>query len=209
MKHPLKSLIRIALIATYPLLAVSVLAFGGLTFTVAFVAEFTVENKTDKPIAITPVGTIGKQGDRHPLPVCMWSFLPIWSAQRGGFDIPPGESIDIIYDMDDINFSEIVVHDQDGERGQLVVNSNPTNNQYHAPAQKRFVIDDLDSLAAIPEPVRKASRDAQVRTSVPWIFLGVLFGPWIAFILLSWLNRSFGKTNAMQTHVATATRNAE
>lgn len=203
--QPLNSLVRIALIATYPLLLVSMLAFMGLLFGGAFVAKFTVENKTDKPIVVTPIGTVGNQGDRYPLPVYIWPLPPIWSSKRGGFDISPGESIEIIYDMDDINFSEIVVHDSDGERGQLVVNPNPTDNQYHAPAQKHFIIDDLESLAAVPAPVRNASSDAQIPTNAPWIILGVLFGPWILFVVLSWLNRFSRTSNVPRQRVANGT----
>lgn len=185
---PNRLLIRVALAATYPLLAVSMLAFFGLLLHSAFVVEFTVENKTDQPIVVTPIGAVGKQGDRHPLPVYVWSSPPLQSSQRGGFKIPPGKSLDIMYDMDDINFSEIVVHDHHGERGQLIVNHNPTIRRYHAPAQTHFVIDDLDELAAVPGPVRNASRDAQPPTNTPYIILSVILGPWIVFAMLSWLS---------------------
>ena len=70
---------------------------------------------------------------------------------------------------DDINFSEIVVHDRDGERGQLIVNPNPTQNQYGAPEQTHFVIDDMDSLAPVPEAVRHAAREAQRPNNFAWI----------------------------------------
>ena len=204
--HPLKSLVRIALFVTYPFLAISMLAFVGLCFGGAFVAQFTVENKTDRAIVVTPIGTVGEKGARYPLPVYMWPFPAIASVQRGGFEIPPGESIDIMYDMDDINFSEIVVHDRNGQRGQLVVNPNPTQNQYRAPAQKHFPIDDLDSLVDVPASVRNASRDAQIPTTAPWRLLGMLFAPWLAFALLSWLNRSLGKSDATRTPVVAETQ---
>jgi hypothetical protein len=173
-----QSLIRIALLATYPFLAVSLLTFFGLGLGFAFIEEFTVENRTSDVIVVTPVGTVGKQGHRHSLPVYMWAFPPIWSAQRGGFEIPPGESIEILYDMDDINFSEIVVHDRAGEIGQLVVNSDPTERQYHAPAQRHFVIDDLDSLVAVPGPVRDAARRAQAPIRAPCSSFSTRVGRW-------------------------------
>ncbi|NOX52961.1 MAG: hypothetical protein GXP27_00685 [Planctomycetes bacterium] len=203
--HPLHLLIRIALIATYPLLAVSILAFIGLSFGGAFVAQFSIENKTDKTIFVTPVGTVGGEGNRHPLRVYMWPFPPISSAQRGGFEVPPNKSVAIIYDMDDINFSEIVVHDHGGERGQLVANPNPTQNQYHPPTKKHFVVDDLDSLVPVPGPVRKAAREAQLPTIAPWIEAGVLVVPWVAFAVLSWLDRSWGKSNAGRKRVVSGT----
>jgi hypothetical protein len=191
--HLPKLLIRLALMATCPLLAVSMLVFLGLSFGGAFVAEFTVENRTGQRIAVTPIGTVGKKGDRQPLPVYMWPFPPIWSSQRGGFEILPGESIDIMYDWDDINFSEIVVRDHAGERGQLVVDANPTRNQYRAPSQTRFAIDDIDSLEPVTGPVRNAARNAHVPTNAPWIILGMLLGPWIVFIVLRSVDRRWSE----------------
>jgi hypothetical protein len=202
--HPLRAMVRMGLIATYPLLAVSMLAFMGLSFGSAFVAEFTVENQTGETITVTPVGTVGDRGDRHPLPVYMWPFPPIWAPQRGGFEIPPGGSLDIVYDMDDINFSEIVVYDHDGERGQLIVEPDPTRNQYHAPSETRFVISDLDSLGLITGPVRNAAKVALVPTNAPWVILCVLLGPWFAFITLSWMNRRLGTSSAQSRPVVNA-----
>jgi len=176
-----------------------------LCFGSAFVAKFTVENQTDEPIAVTPVGTVGQQGTREALPVYMWPLPPIWSSHRGGFEILPGESIDIIYDMDDINFSEIVVHSRNGEIGQVVVNPDPTRDQYHAPAQKHFVIDDLDSLAPVPRYVSDAARKAQLPTSAPWIIFSVLLAPWVLFIVLSRLNRWSPEPRAPQETAAIKT----
>ena len=97
---------------------------------------------------------------------------------------------------DDINFSEIVVRDRNGERGQLIVNPDPTQNQYGAPAQTHFVIDDMDSLAPVPEAVHNAAREARRPNNFAWITLGVLLGPWIAFAVLSWLDRPRGTSRA-------------
>ena len=191
--HPFKLFLQLVFSVTYGLLYLLIL-FTVLfwLFLGAFITQFTIENKTDRPITVTPVGTVGKQGDRHALPIYMWRFPPIPSPQRGGFNVGPGESIDIYYDMDNINFSEIVVHDSDSERGQLVVNPNPTEGQYHAPATKHFVIDDLSALAAVPEPVQNAERDAQIASSILWKLYAILFGPLIALIFLLLVDYSFG-----------------
>ena len=193
-----KLLIQIGLIATCPFLGLSVLLLAGLPMSLAFITEFTVENRTDETIVVTPIGTVGEPGNRRILPIFIygWPFLPVWSSQPAGFEIPPGESIDIIYDMEDINFSEIVVHDDDGELGQLVVNPNPTQKQYHAPAHRRFAIDDLDSLVAVPGPVRDAVRDAQNPLDGTWIIVGVIVGPWLLWALLLVLDGSWGKPDA-------------
>jgi hypothetical protein len=188
--HPVRLLVRLALILNYPFVAISCLAFLGLTCGGAFVTEFAVENQTNHTIYVTPIGTVNQKGAREPLPVCIWTFPTIWSPQRGGFPVPAGESIEIMYDMDDINFSEIVIHDVEGERGQLVVNPDPTRNLYHPPANARFVIDDLDALVPVPLHVRSAARRAQVPTSATWIVLAVLCVPWDVWIALSCLHHS-------------------
>ncbi len=192
----LKPLVRVALYATYPFLAISVLTLMGLSIGTAFVTGFTVENCTDDPLYMTPIGTVGEQGDRHPLPIVMWPCPVLFSSNRGGFAVPPGDSIDLLYNWDDINFSEIVVHSSEGELGQLVVNDKPTENQYRRPAQTHFVIEDTQSLTPVPETVRTAVRAAQVPTRGPWIILSVLFLPWIANFGLLWIRRRMGRSSA-------------
>lgn len=120
-----------------------------------FHSRFTVINETDVPIVFTPVGSVGLKADKRTLPIQRPFFLPnaIMLPKRGGFTLEPGGSKELIYDMDDINFSEIVVVDASGIRGQIVVNPKPGKNRYHAPGQKRFVVSDLDSLENVPEEV--------------------------------------------------------
>src|SRR5262249_19339689 len=60
--------------------------------------------------------------------------------------IEPGGSTWIIYDWDDINFSEIVVRDAEGEYRQLVVDPDPPKRAYYRNKQDRYVIEDWESL---------------------------------------------------------------
>ena len=181
--------IRWLLIATYPFLAFSLLILGGLSFGAAFIEDFTVHNKTDQSLVITPVGAIGDQGTRYPLPIYFWRFPALPQSQRGAFTLEPGKSVTLMYDMDDINFSEIVVEDSIGRAYQLVVNPNPTEGQYHAPEQRSFVIDDLQSLDAVADDVWAAVVAAMNPAIRSRVLLGLLIVPWIAYALLSLVSR--------------------
>lgn len=201
-------LTRLSLLATYPFLVLSLLLPAGLVFGSAFIAGFVIQNDTDQPLDVTPVGTVGPQGRRSPLPVqcCRFPTFPAW--QRGGFRLAPGESISILYDMDDINFSEIVVREADGISRQLVVNPNPTTNQYHAPSQRRFVIRDLTSLGPVPGPVLAASNVARLPTNGPWIMLGLILLPWPAYIGLWYLNRRISQAGSRCKELSPSDANA-
>ncbi|HPU33641.1 MAG TPA: hypothetical protein PK184_13175 [Phycisphaerae bacterium] len=159
-----------------------------MLFGIAFVADFTVENRTGHSICVTPVGTIGlegrsvgKEGVKAPLPTVLFTLLPLPAGKAGGFRLAPGESVTILYDMDDINFSEIVVEDGQSRQYQLVVNPNPATNQYHAPRQRHFVIDDLTRLAQVAPDVSVAARRAQGYQSRALIMDALLIGPWLAY----------------------------
>jgi hypothetical protein len=183
-----RKVLRLLKYATYPFLGLSLLLFAGMTFGAAYVTDFTVENRTDKAITVTPVGTFGA-GNRAPLPVKMLAFPPLPALRGGGFRLAPGESVRIPYDMDDINFSEIVVAAEPGPPLQLVTDPDPTANQYHGPLQRCYVIDDLARLEPAPPPVLEASRAADRQCVVACVMCSVLFGPWLVYALLAWLSR--------------------
>ncbi len=128
----------------YLLVALSGLITIGLGMT--FYSDFTIENKTTGHITVTPVGTVGHEGHKALLPVKALFIFPAF--QSGDFRLAPGESARIWYDMDDINFSEIVIDDGAGKHYQLVTDPSPTTNQYHGPLQRQIVIDDLSKLEA-------------------------------------------------------------
>ena len=75
-------------------------------------------------------------------------------SKRGDFKIAPNETFRFDYDMDDVNFSEIVVENADGEMRQIIANANPTLNQYIVPSETDFVIDDFGTLASVPANVK-------------------------------------------------------
>lgn len=188
-------LLRLAVGLNTVWLVFSALLFTGLFAGGAFVADFTVvnqtgENGTGETIRITPVGTVGKLGDRSPLPIYRWTLPQIPAVMRGGFTLSPGDAITLMYDMDDINFSEIVVETATGPPRQLIVDPRPTEHQYHRPSRDQFVIDDLAALDPVPPPVLAAARRAQKSMSGRlWFELGFIVFPWLMAIPLNW----FGK----------------
>lgn len=180
----MKLALRILLWVTYPFLGLSLLLIAGMGFGGAFVVSFTITNRTAQTIVVTPVGTFGPEGPRAPLPTVMFAFPALPALRAGGFRLAPDESVTIRYDMDDINFSEIVVEDVQGQHRQLVVNPHPTTNQYHAPRQRQFDITDLNSLDQVNPQVSAAARRAQGWQRASLVMNMLLIAPWLAYGLL-------------------------
>jgi hypothetical protein len=162
-------------------MVISVLLVSALGFGAVFVVSFTVENRTGQVISITPVGTVGKEGVKWPLPVKLFAF-PLAALRQGGFRLADGESMTIRYDMDDINFSEIVIADEHGRQFQLITDPDPTADQYHGPVQRHYMISELAILEPVSPPVQAAaSRAAQRDARLLTVELTLLIGPWVVY----------------------------
>jgi hypothetical protein len=127
----------------------------------AFVTDIHITNATDIPIKVTPIGAIDPQGTRRPLPVIMFRFPVLNSDRRGGFDVRPGETIEILYDHDDHNLAELVIELPDGRWRQLVLDAAPTTGQFRTLPVNRFTIASIDQLEDVPSNVMTATREAQ------------------------------------------------
>lgn len=127
----------------------------------AFLTYCSLTNDTTTTITVTPVGTVGPDGTRRPLPLYRTSFPFFVKSKRGAFEVAPNETLTFCYDMDDINFSEIVIRNEDGGAGQIVVNEQPTLRQYTAPDKTDFAVTDFNSLAPVPDSVKLAVDTAQ------------------------------------------------
>jgi hypothetical protein len=184
-----KRFLRLLIYGTYPFLALSGLFLAGMGFGAGFGADFTVENRTGDSIVVTPVGTVGQKGHKAPLPVVLLTVPPLPALQAGCFGLPPGEVVTIRYDMDDINFSEIVVEDEPGRRFQLVTDPNPTTNQYHGPLQRQYVIDNLSRLDEVTPAVHGAAEAAHRQWALAAVLYLLLFGPWLAYAILTLILR--------------------
>ncbi len=154
----------------------------------AFMVDLTIENQMNEILLVTPIGTVGKEGGRHLLPVSMTGSINFPARQSSRFRLVPGESVSISYDMDDINFSEIVVENQQGEARQLVVDPTPTQNQYHGPAQPSFSINDWNELELLSDAVKAVPLEPHPYQLV-CRFLVFIVSPWILLGLLKVISR--------------------
>lgn len=122
----------------------------------AFIISFKVENQSGEDIWITPIGTRGSEGRRAHLPRYISVFPALPAIKTGSFHVQNHQTIEIKYDWDDINFSEIAIESQDGQFYQLVVDSNPTKDQYRTPESRHFIIPDFKTLDHISPAVLEA-----------------------------------------------------
>ena len=150
----MKLLMRLAAVPYYFAMFVAFLIWITVLCPLAFITDCSVTNATNDFLSVTPVGTVGSDGQRTLLPLYRTSFPFFVKSKRGDFQIAPNETFRFDYDMDDVNFSEIVVENSAGEIRQIVVNSNPTQNQYMVPSETDFIIDDFNVLAAVPGNVK-------------------------------------------------------
>jgi hypothetical protein len=149
----------------------------------AFVTDIHVTNQSGQPITVTPIGTMGAEGHRYPLPVYISRFPAIAASRCGGFAVEPGATRVILYDWDDTNLSEIVVDFADGTSRQWVVDPEPTKNQYRPPATNRFVIDAAAELEVVPANVAAAAAQAR-QPSRQWLVVFLLLLPCLTFYYL-------------------------
>jgi hypothetical protein len=186
----MKRFLQISIYATYPFLALSLLFLLGMPMGMAFVTGFTVENRTGEIVSITPVGTLDEEGKRGPLPVKLYAGVPLPAWNSGARRLADGESITIYYDWDDINFSEILVENAQGQQRQFIIDPNPTSDQFHMPSKSHFVIDDFPNLQVASPAVQTAANAANKRTRPVAILYLLIFGPWIVYGILRWIRRS-------------------
>ncbi len=151
-----------------------------------FVTRFRVENQTALPLWVTPVGT-HNSGRKVVLPQFALSFPAIPAIRSRDFRVEPGGSTWIIYDWDDINFSEIVVRDAEGEYRQLVVDPNPPRVNYDRSKQERYVIEGWESLSQPATDVLAAARSPDRQ----WRLWGLFVTGFVVLGLYLWLWRVY------------------
>lgn len=134
----------------------------------AFLFRFDVVNESGETVWITPIGAIDREGERRVLAQYTEGGEAIPAGQERNQKVQPGETLRIVYDWDDINFSEILVRDAAGNGRVLVVDATPTVDQFHSPESNRFVIPQLDSLAPAPADVAEAVEWQPAITDLVW-----------------------------------------
>lgn len=115
---------------------------------IAFLTEFTIANESPDELWVTPIGAVNREGLRSPLPYSLSRNLVVFSARFRDFHIAAGSHRQFIYDWDDIQFSEILVRNKNGDVRVLPTGLEPTVGQFRQPSTKRFVITDFDELEA-------------------------------------------------------------
>jgi len=144
---------------------------------VAFITSFEVENKLSQDIWITPVGTVGSAGYRSTLPIFRNKWPAISSSTQGNLHMSPGGIITIYYDWDDINFSEILIRTSSW-RKVLVIDPEPTKDQYRRYTGGRIVIDETTALVD-PSPQIQEAVSSSSSGSLWYVVLVGLAAPCI------------------------------
>jgi len=127
-----------------------------------FMFDFHITNMTSHSILVTPVGATGPSGHRTRLPL-LADVRFYWPARQSGrLAIAPNETRKFTYDWDDIQFSEILVEWGDEAR-LLVVNAEPTRDQYRPPPVDHFTITDMQTLPPASHEIVALSKER-----MPW-----------------------------------------
>lgn len=123
LRNIILSMIKDALFALFTLMMACAVVISGLVFFarlnplfLAFVSEFEIVNESGQFIRVTPVGMMEGDGRYCPLGA-YYLRLPDGEKKRHPHDIglKAGESIKILYDMDDINFRHILIRNASSE----------------------------------------------------------------------------------------------
>jgi len=141
-----------------------------------FLTSFTVENRLDREIRITPIGTGHDfEMSRTTLPLYESRSSAVRAAEETDLRIGPGEVRTVVYDNDDVNLSEILIR-TDEWRKVLIVDSPSAQNRHLSLEGPRFVIDASTRLIEPSAQVLKALEPHG--ESVMWVLtvLGVI-GP--------------------------------
>jgi hypothetical protein len=131
----------------------------GLSFGAAFHEPMEIVNRTSTPISVTPVGVWHVSKVRDALPVTATRVVHWPALKNGDFVLPPGQSIRIIYDADDIDPTEIYV-DAGPTRLYEVSVKQRSAADYDFDKDRRIEIADLSGLTPASAPVMTAAAGA-------------------------------------------------
>ena len=187
-------------ILTSPLILILLLfvlnAFNPMQW--VFLFSFEVKDNSNQTIWITPIGSIGFEGKKSRLPVFLNEVPAIPAIVYGGYRLDPGDSKTIVYDWDDINFSDIVVKDKSGEYRSLIVNPNPTERMYSTPTTNTFNIESWNSLTIADSRLVDIARGWNINWWGIFLYLGWLI-PVTCFYMVSRIGKTSPNKNLFGT----------
>ncbi len=138
----------LASVVTLPLFLVTLLTGLNLVnpMGLAFLTSFHVVNRSGENLWVTPIGAVGSAGKRRTLPLAFGQYLYLMKPFSKDIALSDGERQRLVYDWDDIQFSEILLRRENGEYRVLETGLHPTENQYRRPAQTEFVVENMADL---------------------------------------------------------------
>ena len=147
-----------------------------------FLTTFTIENRANEDIWVTPIGAVGSSGTRHLLPLSVAPFPYLMTPSRKDFHLRPGDRRSFTYDWDDIQFSEILVRNKGGAYRTLPTGLPPTEGQYRRPIETAFVVSSFIGLQPTTEVQLQAlnTRSSGIFVLYGLVFVGLLF-PYFMF----------------------------
>ena len=113
--------LSVSIVTTGILLGILVLLhlFAGM----GFIDRIQVENASGQMVYVTPVGEL-ESGRKALLPLRRPIPMAYAVARRGDYEIKPGARIELMFDMDDVRFTELVIASSGNEPFQVPVESN-------------------------------------------------------------------------------------
>jgi hypothetical protein len=139
----------------------------------AFLAEFQVVNESGETVYITPIGAVRTvQRPRHVLLRASPKLPGTPALRQGDIRLDPGESLRIIYDMDDVVASEIAVRNAQGEYRQLIISDRQKRLTLDEEAPE-YTIGSFKRLAKIAPEVLAVAKEAGRSNRRIWFWMAL------------------------------------
>ena len=114
----IRFILSVSIVTTGALLGM--LVFLHMFFGMGFIDKIQVENASGQVVYVTPVGE-RDSGKKTLLPLRRSIPMAYAVAKRGDYEIKPGASIELMFDMDDVRFTDLVIASSGNELFQIPV----------------------------------------------------------------------------------------
>ena len=141
----------------------------------AFIAKITVINDLNETVFITPIVTYGA---KYKGLMELYYDRPTWPVfRRTNIPLDPGEQRILNYDMDDEQFTEIVIKTKKWQK-VFIADANPDPDNYTGP---KIDLITIDSGLELTEPDQKIV-DRMNQSDRYWIYLFLIYFPPIGML---------------------------